>query len=283
MLVHARESGTTLSPVSDSAQGPGWWIATDGRWYPPEQHADAGYRATWTASLFESSVSPEPGPLSDQFPEAAAPISSLPAPTAPSPSVELSVGYPDRPPVLPSGVAPPAPAPSIVEGDGPVAPPVEWPVYQHPIVADPPPEVDPHDRLIGVLMVIAGLVLIAASFLPWVAFDGGAVTGDLSGWHRGEGVVTVLAGFLLAGVGGAIAAGARSKWLRLAAMGASIGALMVFAIDLIDITLEADDLVREGVAVDLDQAYGLWLIAVAGCVGLVLSIVARSSWGSVDA
>jgi hypothetical protein len=24
-------------PLSESAQGPGWWVASDGRWYPPEQ------------------------------------------------------------------------------------------------------------------------------------------------------------------------------------------------------------------------------------------------------
>lgn len=24
--------------MSEQAQGPGWWIASDGRWYPPEQH-----------------------------------------------------------------------------------------------------------------------------------------------------------------------------------------------------------------------------------------------------
>ncbi len=27
--------------MSDTAQGPGWWIASDGRWYPPEQHPNA--------------------------------------------------------------------------------------------------------------------------------------------------------------------------------------------------------------------------------------------------
>jgi hypothetical protein len=24
--------------MSDVAQGPNWWIASDGKWYPPEQH-----------------------------------------------------------------------------------------------------------------------------------------------------------------------------------------------------------------------------------------------------
>jgi hypothetical protein len=27
--------------MSDTAQGPGWWVASDGKWYPPEQHPDA--------------------------------------------------------------------------------------------------------------------------------------------------------------------------------------------------------------------------------------------------
>lgn len=27
--------------MSDSSQGEGWWIASDGKWYPPESHPDA--------------------------------------------------------------------------------------------------------------------------------------------------------------------------------------------------------------------------------------------------
>jgi len=26
--------------MSDVSQGPGWWPATDGKWYPPEEHPD---------------------------------------------------------------------------------------------------------------------------------------------------------------------------------------------------------------------------------------------------
>lgn len=26
--------------MSDQAQGPGWWVASDGKWYPPERHPD---------------------------------------------------------------------------------------------------------------------------------------------------------------------------------------------------------------------------------------------------
>lgn len=28
--------------MSDQSQGPGWWLASDGRWYPPREHPDAG-------------------------------------------------------------------------------------------------------------------------------------------------------------------------------------------------------------------------------------------------
>jgi hypothetical protein len=28
--------------MSDSTQGPGWWQASDGKWYPPDQHPDLG-------------------------------------------------------------------------------------------------------------------------------------------------------------------------------------------------------------------------------------------------
>ena len=41
--------------MSDTSQGPGWWLASDGRWYPPETHPDArqaveGWDAAWNAS-----------------------------------------------------------------------------------------------------------------------------------------------------------------------------------------------------------------------------------------
>jgi len=38
---HVSGDGTTEARVSDTAQGAGWWQASDGRWYPPEQHPDA--------------------------------------------------------------------------------------------------------------------------------------------------------------------------------------------------------------------------------------------------
>ncbi len=31
--------------MSDISQGPGWWMASDGRWYPPESHPAAAHRS----------------------------------------------------------------------------------------------------------------------------------------------------------------------------------------------------------------------------------------------
>lgn len=45
--------------MSDSAQGPGWWQATDGRWYPPEAHPN--YRVANQRPAPPTHYPPEPG------------------------------------------------------------------------------------------------------------------------------------------------------------------------------------------------------------------------------
>jgi hypothetical protein len=41
--------------VSDVSQGPGWWIASDGKWYPPESHPD---RTGHSEAVVEQSAPP---------------------------------------------------------------------------------------------------------------------------------------------------------------------------------------------------------------------------------
>lgn len=36
--------------MSDQAQGPGWWQASDGKWYPPQQAAPAAPAGPWAAA-----------------------------------------------------------------------------------------------------------------------------------------------------------------------------------------------------------------------------------------
>lgn len=72
--------------MSDANQGPGWWQAADGKWYPPEQHPDFGPDATQAI--------PESGPP---------PTAAMP-PVPPRPSAPLG-----PPPGAPLGPPPGAP------------------------------------------------------------------------------------------------------------------------------------------------------------------------------
>lgn len=76
--------------MSDTPQGPGWWLASDGRYYPPEQHPSAS----------------QPGPTP---PAVVAPTTPPPGPGVPPPGP----GLPPSSPVPPGGPLP---------GPGPVGP-----------------------------------------------------------------------------------------------------------------------------------------------------------------
>lgn len=43
--------------MSDTSQGPGWWVASDGKWYPPDSAPQVQARVPENASV----VSPDPG------------------------------------------------------------------------------------------------------------------------------------------------------------------------------------------------------------------------------
>ena len=53
--------------MSDTQRGPGWWLASDGLWYPPELHADPEWRAQFVPSPAAGQGAPTPdqgyGPL----------------------------------------------------------------------------------------------------------------------------------------------------------------------------------------------------------------------------
>jgi hypothetical protein len=62
--------------MSDSSQGPGWWLASDGKWYPPE--------ATPAAATPPPT---DPPPAAAAPPPKAAPPPAAPPPAAPPPTV----------------------------------------------------------------------------------------------------------------------------------------------------------------------------------------------------
>ena len=62
--------------MSDSSPGPGWWLASDGRWYAPELHPDA---VAPVADHLVPSASPSEEALASWAPAAAAPVQGPPA------------------------------------------------------------------------------------------------------------------------------------------------------------------------------------------------------------
>lgn len=79
----SRPIGDEEVPVSEMSQGPGWWIASDGKWYPPQSHPDV---------------------LRTPEPTTVAPATSPPSPAAPPSTAD----------VAPSGASSvPAPVPTV--------------------------------------------------------------------------------------------------------------------------------------------------------------------------
>ncbi|MGZ4757611.1 MAG: hypothetical protein ACXV95_00970 [Acidimicrobiales bacterium] len=103
--------------MSDTSQGPGWWIASDGKWYSPEQ---------------------KPGPATPEPPAATpTPVETAAPQSAP---VEPAAAQPAEPgPMTPADVAPMTPAPATPPPFAPEAPPAAVEPPTEPIPVTPPP------------------------------------------------------------------------------------------------------------------------------------------------
>lgn len=65
--------------VSDTSQGPGWWQASDGRWYPPEQHPDYQGPTQQVQGPAYEPYAPPTSPPAAYPPQAGAPVESPPS------------------------------------------------------------------------------------------------------------------------------------------------------------------------------------------------------------
>ena len=88
-----------------------------------------------------------------------------------------------------------------------------------------PIDVPLRSRVTSVLIFLSGIALIVGSFLTWV---GGEV--EQSGWDRGEGIATVIAGIVGAAAAGPIFVGFRHSLPRAAAIIAGLVGLVVVGI-----------------------------------------------------
>ncbi len=98
--------------MSDMSQGPGWWLASDGKWYPPELHPGAARPVGQPADL---SAHPAEEALSSWAPAAAAPMEAPAVAAYP----QAGPGTPD--PAGPFG-PPTSAGPSYPQGWQPIVP-----------------------------------------------------------------------------------------------------------------------------------------------------------------
>jgi len=91
--------------VSDVFEGPGWWMASDAKWYAPQLHPDSEYRRRWSAE-----AAPEPEPAGRQAEAAAATVTVAAATTV--------VEEPSPPPVPVAALGRKMPSPVVKPYDG---------------------------------------------------------------------------------------------------------------------------------------------------------------------
>ncbi len=89
--------------MSSTSQGPGWWLASDGQWYPPELRPGAAPPPTHAAAPPETAAEDA---LASWAPAAAAPLEAPPVPAYPG---TAGFGAPIDPATRP-GVPPPGPS-----------------------------------------------------------------------------------------------------------------------------------------------------------------------------
>ena len=74
--------------MSDTSQGPGWWVASDGKWYPPENHPD--YIQGVAAAPPPSNHPPQPS--TTHLPPRSAPVAGTGVKIAPMQWAMLGAG-----------------------------------------------------------------------------------------------------------------------------------------------------------------------------------------------
>ena len=136
-------------PSRRGGPGAGWWQASDGQWYRPEQHPDPAHRATFA----DPAPPARPGPAA---PHPTAPLAAASRPTAPLTAPAASGAVPPPPALAASGAVPPPPAGAT--GAAPVAP---GQVSARPAeaTADPSPASGSRRGLVLASLVLALLVV----------------------------------------------------------------------------------------------------------------------------
>jgi hypothetical protein len=272
--------------MSDSSQGPGWWIASDGKWYSPELHpdvldADAERDPSDSETADTEPADTEPDTPEPAEPESVEPQRAVAEPDDVEPDEAVGASQEDEaveeddavaedadaddeaptesnaPVYLSAAAAATTPAATgVAESWTPTTysqPPVEEadgpPVEGEAVADDDTMVVTATTNIVaGLVALIGAALIVVGSFLPW-----GTATGLLSGTVDGfdsNGIGTLVAGVALAASAGLLIAGVRHWLMLLAVLVSSITAIGLAVYSMFDITGSASDkLVEEVIAV----------------------------------
>ncbi len=244
-----------LGAMSDISAGPGWWVASDGKWYPPEQHADPAYRQRYA---------PAPEPAATVPDQPAVARAGQPMPDAPPTTDVLDI--PDTPAVPQYPVTPP-----VVPG---AVPPTTWGAPAAQAVTDTDRG---SNRFAAGIAFAMGLLLIVGSFAPWLSF-GGSFDGSQNGWNRTDGIVTIVCGVVACGVAGVLWAGVRNLVCKLILLLSGVVAFAVFLIEWLDIVDEIDTAEEAFTGLDVTLAWGFWAVGAAALILVITAFLERSRW-----
>lgn len=250
--------------MTDNAPHPGWWLASDGRYYPPELHDDQSYREHWAAA---SAPAPQE------------------APTAPTSVADL---YPSAPPTAPPsfGAATDSTSPERLVAPqanvGPVSPPVaikptppaNWPEGP-PLAPEAPFD---RNRIVGIGLFALAAVAITGAFLPWVSVSGETIEGSLTGWQRNDGKATVAIAVVLAGLAGLLFVGWKSAWAKVLMIGSGVALVVLAIVDGFNVVSEGNEIDTSTFDVDFTIGLGSWVTVVTGVLLVVLAFAERSPW-----
>ncbi len=241
--------------MTNSPPQPGWWLASDQRWYPPEMHHDASYRSTWTKR--------------DTAADAYQPVEAL---------------YPDSPPAGQTPVSPSAlsaPRPDNALQVPPLAqsptPPVQWPAA----TTTASPDTFDKNRLVAIGVFTVAALAITGAFLPWVIVTGETVEGSLTGWQRNDGKATVAVAVLLASLAGLLFVGWRSAFAKILLVGGGLSLVAIAIVDAFNVIDEGNTIDSSSFDIDFALGLGVWVTIAAGALFVVLAFIERSRWTSL--
>lgn len=223
--------------MSDTPQGPGWWQASDGKYYPPQPNQQA--------------AAPPPG----SAPTGGAPQQFEGPPATP---FGAAPGGPGQPPGAqpggfqgpPGGFQPGGSPQGFTPGQpGPGGPQV--------FAAGAPgfaQEEKGRGNPAGWGVVVGAVLTIIAAFLPWASVFGQTITGVEEG---SDGVITIALA-VLAGIFGLVRALTGQRWAAIVAILFGLLTTLIAVIDIVDV-----------MEFDITVGIGLWLTLVGGIVMVI--------------